>query len=281
MANIQDWMKSYRQDCGFDKLSAAGCLQGNTDIHFIADRMRLDLGLDDTWYETCKNAGEAFSHIRKQLETCGILVMISGIAGKNTHRTLDVNEFRAFAMTDDWAPLIFINTADSNGAKLFSIFHEAAHIWLGSDDLFNDREHRITGMNHSEAVCNAAASELMVPWKEFLNKWDEYDMDIFEKITELSRHFRCGKIVIARKALDCKKIGPDIYHQSVQSAINHYNQMKKNKRADGGNFYNTAASRLDGCFIRALCESIHMGRTSYSEAYRLTNTSSKIFSNTL
>ena len=57
MANIQDWMKSYRQDCGFDKLSAAGCLQGNTDIHFIANRMRLDLGLDDTWYETCKNAG--------------------------------------------------------------------------------------------------------------------------------------------------------------------------------------------------------------------------------
>ena len=37
-------------------------------------------------------------------------------------------------------------------------------------------------------------------------------------------------------------------------------------------------SRLDRCFIRALCESINMGRTSYTEAYRLTNTSRKTFS---
>ena len=38
------------------------------------------------------------------------------------------------------------------------------------------------------------------------------------------------------------------------------------------------SSRLDGCFVRALCESINMGRTSYTEAYRLTNTSRKTFS---
>ena len=37
-------------------------------------------------------------------------------------------------------------------------------------------------------------------------------------------------------------------------------------------------TRLDGCFVRALCESIQTGRTSYTEAYRLTNTSRKTFS---
>jgi len=36
-------------------------------------------------------------------------------------------------------------------------------------------------------------------------------------------------------------------------------------------------SRLDGCFVRALCESINLGRTSFTEAYRLTNTSPKTF----
>ena len=35
---------------------------------------------------------------------------------------------------------------------------------------------------------------------------------------------------------------------------------------------------LEMVFIRALCESINMGRTSYTEAYRLTNTSRKTFS---
>ncbi len=46
----------------------------------------------------------------------------------------------------------------------------------------------------------------------------------------------------------------------------------------GGNYYNTMGSRLDGNFVKALCESISMGRTSYTEAYRLTNTSRKTFS---
>ena len=50
-----------------------------------------------------KDAREAFNYIRRQLEVCGVVVMMSGIVGKNTHRTLDVDEFRAFAMVDDWA----------------------------------------------------------------------------------------------------------------------------------------------------------------------------------
>ena len=42
--------------------------------------------------------------------------------------------------------------------------------------------------------------------------------------------------------------------------------------------YVFVGSRLDGNFVKALCESISMGRTSYTEAYRLTNTSRKTFS---
>ena len=34
----------------------------------------------------------------------------------------------------------------------------------------------------------------------------EVIMEIFEKITELAKYFRCGETVIARKAIDCKKI---------------------------------------------------------------------------
>ena len=85
-------------------------------------------------------------------------------------------------------------------------------------------------------------------------------------------------MVIARKAIDCNKIGQDIYNQVAQTAIKNYKQMKENKQANGGNYYNTMSSRLDGCFIRALCESINMGRTTYTEAYRLTNTNRKTFS---
>ena len=76
-----------------------------------------------------------------------------------------------------------------------------------------------------------------------------------------------------------KKIDGKIYDQVVQTAIENYNQVKKNKDASGGNYYNTIGSRLDGCFVRALCESINMGRTTYTEAYHLTNTNRKTLAN--
>ncbi len=119
------------------------------------------------------------------------------------------------------------------------------------------------------------AGELLVPKDVFLENWNERKTDIYIRIAELARTFRCGEIVIARKAMDCKKIDRKIYDQVVQTAIENYNQVKKNKDASGGNYYNTIGSRLDGCFVRALCESINMGRTTYTEAYHLTNTNRK------
>lgn len=280
MEDIQDWMKSYREELGYDVLPLVGCMKGISDVQAISDRIRNDLGLDREWYENVNDIREAFNYIRSMLEESGIVVMMNGVVGKNTHRALDVNEFRAFTIVDDWAPLIFINTADSQGGKLFSLLHEVAHIWLGESDLFNDRHYRTEGVSATETICNAVAGEILVPRDAFLNKWNECidRKDVYTVITELAKYFHCGECVISRKALDSKKIKPEIYKRVVQEAIEHYNASRENRENPGGNYYSTMRTKLDGCFVRALCESINMGRTSYTEAYRLTNTSRKTFS---
>lgn len=278
MESVQAWMKEYRQETGFDVLPVVGCLKGNDDFKYIAKTIRKNMDLSDIWYESCTNMNAAFNYVRSRLEECGIVVMLNGVVGKNTHRTLSVDEFRAFAMVDEWAPLIFVNGADSQGARLFSLFHEIAHIWLGENDLYNDR-----GNSHEvkpiEILCNAVAGELMVPFDKFLVEWNAAAYaDSRVKIKNLAKHFRCGESVIARKAFDAKKISYDLYKNIIDDAIEAYRQMKENKESNGGNYYNTMGNRLDGCFVRALCESINSGRTTYSEAYRLTNTSRKTFS---
>lgn len=94
MENIQDWMKDYRQELGFDVLPFVGCMKGIREERIIVDQIRKDLGLDEIWYEQCRDAREAFSYIRGRLEACGVIVMMSGVVGKNTHRVLDVDEFQ-------------------------------------------------------------------------------------------------------------------------------------------------------------------------------------------
>ena len=37
MENIQDWMKTYRQDLGFDKLSIVGCMKGIHEVDAIVN----------------------------------------------------------------------------------------------------------------------------------------------------------------------------------------------------------------------------------------------------
>lgn len=278
MEAVQEWMVNYRKEWNYDVICVVGSLKDNTDISVIADTMRKDLGLDAEWYEECMNPSEAFNKVRGLLEECGIVVMMNGIVGKNTHRPLDINEFRAFVMVSEWAPLIFINGADSIAGRLFSLFHEMVHLWIGENDLYNDRRYSTRGIKPVEVICNAVAGELMVPNVAFLEKWNNNINDnIHEKIKELAKVFRCSNSVIARRALDNKKIDKDIYNQVITEAMEAYVRAKQEKNS-GGDYYRVARSKLDGVFVRALCESVNSGRTSFTEAYRLTNTTSKTFS---
>lgn len=277
MEAVQEWMVNYRKEWNYDTISVVGSLKGITDVSVIVDTIRKDLGLNVEWYKECGNSSEAFNKVRGLLEECGIVVMMNGIVGKNTHRALDVKEFRAFAMVNEWAPLIFINGVDSAGGRLFSLFHEIVHLWIGENDLYNDRRYSASGIKPVEVICNAAAGELMVPKAIFLEKWNNNtNDDTHGKIKKLAKMFRCSSSVIARRALDNKKIDTDVYNQVIADAIDDYIQAKQEK-GSGGDYYRTARSKLDGVFVRALCESVNSGRTSFTEAYRLTNTTSKTF----
>ena len=276
MERIQDWMKEYRQDTGFDILPLVGSLKHLNDAKLISREIRKDLDLDIDWYNNVKDISDAFSYIREKLDEVGVVVMQSGVVGKNTHRSLNIDEFRAFAMVDEWAPLIFINSVDSHGAKLFSLFHEIAHIWLGEDDLYNDRRN-IGNVRELEILCNSIASEILVPTDEFNRLWNEIkEKDTRNKISLITQAFKCSESVIARKALDNKRIEKDLYTEIIDEAIEAYKTMREND-SSGGNYYATLKTRLDACFVRALCESISSGRTTFTEAYRLTNTSRKTF----
>ena len=50
-----------------------------------------------------------------------ILIFKNSVTINATKKPLDVEEFRGFVTTDDYAPCIFINGADSKNANIFTL----------------------------------------------------------------------------------------------------------------------------------------------------------------
>jgi Zn-dependent peptidase ImmA (M78 family) len=135
-----------------------------------------------------------------------------------------------------------------------------------------------------EVLCNAIAAEILVPHNTFIQQWREkFHYDHEKIIASIAAYFRCGRTVIARKALTNDYIGIQEYKEIARDAIRHFDQLqgKRKEEESGGNYYNTAASRMDERFLDAIAGSIQEGKTLYSEAFRLTHTNRKTFSNLL
>jgi DNA-binding Lrp family transcriptional regulator len=69
----------------------------------LSQDIRRTLGLKDGWASKQGTWQEALRNLIKKLEDIGIIVVINRVVGNNTHRKLDVDEFRGFVLIDDYA----------------------------------------------------------------------------------------------------------------------------------------------------------------------------------
>ena len=280
MEQIQEWAKNQMVADGFSELEFVGSMAEVNEVGVFVTQIRRVLDLQRDWFTSSKTSADSFRFLRSKISDSGVIVMMNGIVGNNTHRPLEINEFRAFAIADEYAPLIFINSNDSINGKVFSLLHEFAHILIGKNNFFNDRYSAHGCVNQIETICNAAAAEILVPSDLFVEKWNEVisENDVKTTISTLAKYFKCGIAVIARKALDHGYITSQEYTQISQLAVYLYNeQRKKAKENPGGDYYRTASSRIDQRFFRMLAGSVAEGKTLYSDAFRLTNTNRATF----
>src|SRR5699024_4750351 len=98
-----------------------GIFKKSINYKEAANKIRSVFNLDKRWYENTNSSKSTFNYLRDVFSHYGVVVMQSGIALNNTHRPLNLEEFRAFTLVDDYVPLIFINNLDSNNGKTFSL----------------------------------------------------------------------------------------------------------------------------------------------------------------
>ena len=103
----QDWYSEMREDNGYAQIPFVGCISRNTPVVEAAGIVSQLLGISDSDRQRCKDSKEYFKLIVRSIENKNILVMQSGNVGNNNNQKLDVDEFRGFALSDKYAPLIF------------------------------------------------------------------------------------------------------------------------------------------------------------------------------
>lgn len=129
MQRRQDWLREERRDGEGEPLDFVGSARLSDDPEAVGREMRRVVGLDDGWAAEVKTWTEAVGELRRRAEKLGLIAVINGVVGNNTSRKLDVHEFRGFALTDSYAPLIFVNGSDAKSAQMFTLAHELAHVW--------------------------------------------------------------------------------------------------------------------------------------------------------
>ena len=280
MTDIQEWMVEYVVENGQEELEYVGSAAGETQVLSVAEDIRRKLDIQVDWYSDRQNAGESFRFLKRRIENIHVLIMMSGIVGNNTHRKLNVEEFRAFTLVSKYAPLIFINSCDSDTGKLFSILHELAHVWVGENSFYNVPINSNSENCEVEKFCNAVAAEVLVPTESFLENWKRSHDEILDKVEKIANSFRCSRFVVARKALDHGKISRETYGRIIKELTNQFKEWQesqKENKGTGGDYYRNLASKIDRNFVTALARSASEGRTQYTEIYRLTNTNMKTF----
>ncbi|MGR6836698.1 ImmA/IrrE family metallo-endopeptidase [Syntrophomonas erecta] len=272
MERRQEWMREYLIEQRYDPLPFAGARDINDNPIEIAKEIRDRLGLSGGWAASCRTWQDALRMLYDKIEDERILLVVNGIVGNNTHRKLDVSEFRGFVLVDEYAPLVFINGSDGKAAQMFTLAHELAHIWYGFSAAFDLRELQPSS-DEIEIACNRVAAEFLVPEIELRTIWPNVQgkSDTFQR---LARHFKVSEIVTARRTLDLRLITKDQFFDFYQNRIT----VESNKNSNGGNFYYTQNYRIGRRFAETIIRATMEGKILYNEAYRLTGLKGKTFS---
>lgn len=262
----QEWYRDNQVLEGEQPLSFVGVSATNDAADDVADQMREVLDWTAQSRATCRGSDGALTWLREHAEAAGVLVMISGIVGSNTHRTLDPQEFRGFALVDRYASVVFVNGADSKAAQVFTLAHELAHLWLGETAL-SDLDPRSIRTNDVERWCNQVAAELLVPMAEFRSRFDQ-GSDLRVQLRPLAEYFRVSTQVILGRIREAGALTWDEYLVELGVERARVAEFLAGS-GGGGNYYNTKPVQVSRRFASALIASAKEGRTPYTRALRL------------
>lgn len=262
MLQRQEWYREYLKQQFIEPNPYVGRFSVQDDVKTIVESIRKVLNLASHPHRG--NSDDYYRDLVNRIESVGILVMRQANLGHFT-RPLRVEEFRGFAITDEYAPIIFVNHADAPGARLFTLVHELCHIWIGQSGISDGDTH---ASRKEEVLCNAVAAELLVPAEEFQLLWQQDKENWQDNLPPLENHFRVSSWVLARRALTLGFIQHDDYSRFIAKLKAAWLEREKSEKG-GPTYYKTKKAQISQPFSRAVVGQALSGQLLLREASML------------
>lgn len=260
----QAWLTEYMKESGYEKLPFVGKFNKGTDYLTIVNDIRNTLKLQQNWASKHQTWERTLDFLTYKIEEAGIIVTFNGVVENNTRRKINVDECRGFVLVDELAPFLYINSADTKAAQMFTLIHELAHIWIGESAGF-DLHNMLPANDPVELLCDKIAAEFLVPGELLIKVFQRE-----KRIPTLSRQFKVSPIVIGRRLLDLGLMDKNAFFSFYNEYINFINKKKENQ-GSGGNFYATAKKRISLRFANFINNAVNENKLLYRDAYKLTS----------
>ncbi|RKM51389.1 ImmA/IrrE family metallo-endopeptidase [Moraxella catarrhalis] len=217
-----------------DELDFIGKFSIDDDIFSTADAIREKLAIPMFFQKECRN--QPIPYFRDKVNQLGVFVFFNGKVKSNTHRPLNLNEFRGFALLDKKAPIIFINQKDGKNGQLFTLVHELVHLFIGENSIFNIIDAGEYQFDRTETFVNKVTAELLTPRQIFLEMLKKNnDTKILASI------FKVSEFVIFRRLLDLKFISKDEYKEHIKTLEAELRKISfhtpNEEKKSNGNYY--------------------------------------------
>lgn len=240
----QQWLRDYLRLDEMPSLDFIGSANLSDNPLRLAEIIRSRLGVSVDDVKRCRGTGDTLRLWINKAEELGVFVFRGG---SYTYEQIELIEARGFALTDNYAPFIFLNAQDAKAGQIFTLIHELAHLWLNAPGISNLIAARkiTTDSDRIEMFCNTVSAEVLVPQRYFRQRWQRATAGktVEEGIASSARHFNVSREVIARRLLDWGRIKSRKYTELVQRYAKEWQANKKREKErqskqDGGpNYY--------------------------------------------
>jgi len=282
IAVLQQELRDLSKDAGSEKLSFIGSISDDTPVSDFVGDIRRTLGVKVEDQMHTRDGGDLFRLLRSAAQRAGIYVLVVGDLGTH-HSSIAVDEFRGMALADELAPMVVINPNDRTPARLFTLMHELAHLWLGSTGISSfdalcakwEPTDFCGGAGHGsrERLCNSVAGEFLVPEADLLTLWEATKESPELAAKTLATRFKVSEAVLGRRLLDLGLISGDAYAKLLAKCMARWKKLKDDKPKDGGAPRPETMDkfRLGEKTIQTLISAAQAGHIGFHHAARLMN----------